>query len=85
MYTISRSTRSKFPVPASTLSCAYLYQQLERVRFTMTYPLRFQNTSHKCTSRTKSVCLKDTLVTGALLRNSAIGSRSATTVIFDLR
>ena len=51
----------------------------------MTYPLRFQNTSHKCTSRTKSVCLKDTLVTGALLRNSAIGSRSATTVIFDLR
>ena len=49
----------------------------------MTYhPSGFQNTSCKFTSRTKSICLKDTLVTSALLRNSAIESRRATTIMF---
>ena len=49
----------------------------------MTYhPSGFQNTSCKFTSRAKSICLKDTLVTGALLRNSAIDSRRATTIMF---
>ena len=49
----------------------------------MTYhPSGFQNTSCKFTSRTKSICLKDTLVTSALLRNSAIDSRTATTIMF---
>ena len=48
----------------------------------MTYPSGFQNTSCKCTSRTESICLKDTIVTGALLRNSAIVSRRATTIMF---
>ena len=49
----------------------------------MTYhPSGFQNTPCKFTSRTKSLCLKDTLVKGALLRNSAIGSRRATTIMF---
>ena len=49
----------------------------------MTYhPSGFQNTSCKCTSRTKSICLKDTLVTGALLRNSAIDRRRAPTIMY---
>ena len=49
----------------------------------MTYhPSGFQNTSCKSTSRTKSICLKDTLVTGALLRNSATDSKRATTIMF---
>ena len=49
----------------------------------MTYhPSGFQNTSCKFTSQTKSICRKDTLVTGALLRNSAIDSRTATTIMF---
>ena len=50
----------------------------------MTYhPSGFQNTSCKFTSRTKSIiCLKDTLVKGALLRNSAIDSMRATTIVF---
>ena len=37
----------------------------------MTYPSGFQNTSCKYTSRTKSIYLKDPLMTDALLRNSA--------------
>ena len=49
---------------------------------TITCPSGSQNTSYKCTSRFKSICLKDTLVTGALLRNSAVGSRRATTIMF---
>ena len=49
----------------------------------MTYhALGFQNTTCKSTSRTKSICLKDTLVTGALLRNSATDSKRATTIMF---
>ena len=49
----------------------------------MTYhPSGFQNTSCKSTSRTKSICLKDTLVTGALLRDSATDSKRATTIMF---
>ena len=47
----------------------------------MTYhPSGFQNTSCEFISQTKSACLKNTLVKGALLRNSAIDSRRATTM-----
>ena len=72
-FPVLRSTYScpKVFVPASILSCTYLYSQLEQAHFSIIYPLGFQNASCKGTSRTESICLKDTLVTGALLRNSA--------------
>ena len=50
----------KVSVPASILSCIYLYSQLEQAHFLIIYPLGFQNASCKGTSRTESICLKDT-------------------------
>ena len=83
--TISRSTRivaqNFLPLPVS-YHVRICTKQLDQVRFTMTYHSGFPNTSCKCISQTKSICLKNVVVTGALLRNSVIDSRRATTIIF---